>query len=92
MGVNAPTRKAVSAVSADAYERYLKGETSAVPSWMQIKESDSEKAKEKKRRALKSLKKKKRCAASPPRPSPPDSLPPLVYAGQNNKARHLEHE
>ena len=62
-GVNAPTRKAVSEVSQDAYARYLKGEAAAVPAWMQIKEGDSEKQREKKQRALKALKKRLRCAA-----------------------------
>ena len=60
-GVSAPTRKAVGEVSKDAYERYLKGETTAVPKWMQIQEGDSEKVKEKKQKALKALKKKRRC-------------------------------
>jgi hypothetical protein len=60
-GVNAPTRKAVEEVSQDAYARYLKGETIVIPTWMRIKDTDSEKQKEKKQRALKSLKKRIRC-------------------------------
>lgn len=65
--MNAPTRKAVSEVSKDAYARYLKGEAAAVPAWMQVKEGDSDKQREKKQRALKALKKRMRRAPPPPR-------------------------
>lgn len=57
-GVNAPTRKAVEEVSRDAYSRYLKGETIVIPNWMRIQDTDTEKQREKKQRALKSLKKR----------------------------------
>lgn len=61
-GVKGPVRKAVEAVSRDAYERYLKGDTTAVPKWMQITDADNPKQREKKLRALKAFKKKLRCA------------------------------
>jgi hypothetical protein len=49
-------------VSREAYERYIRGDTTAIPHWMQIREGDSEKQREKKVRAIKAFKKKMRCA------------------------------
>jgi hypothetical protein len=61
-GVKAPVRKAVAVVSKDAYERFLKGDLTAVPHWMQVRDGDSEKQREKKLRTIKAFKKKLRCA------------------------------
>ena len=52
----------MSQVNHDAYERYLRGETEAIPKWMEIRDTDDEAARAKKRAALKALKKKRRCA------------------------------
>jgi hypothetical protein len=60
-GVKAPVRKKVEEVSREAYERYIKGDTTAIPHWMQIRAGDSEKQREKKVRAIKAFKKKMRC-------------------------------
>lgn len=62
-GVTAPVRKKVGEVTSEGYARYLKGDTTAIPHWMQIREGDSEKQREKKVRAIKAFKKKMRCAA-----------------------------
>lgn len=61
-GVQAPVRKKVEEVSTEAYARYLKGDTTAIPHWMQIREGDSEKQREKKVRTIKAFKKKMRYA------------------------------
>lgn len=60
-GVKGPIRKAVTEVSREAYEQFLRGDTKAIPAWMQISDSDGPKAREKKARALKAFKKKLRC-------------------------------
>lgn len=62
-GVKGPIRKAVTEVSREAYEQFLRGDTKAIPAWMQISDADGPKAREKKARALKAFKKKLRCAS-----------------------------
>lgn len=63
-GVKAPVRKKVAEVSTEAYARYVKGDTTAIPHWMQIRDGDSEKQREKKMRAMKAFKKKMRYVSS----------------------------
>lgn len=60
-GVKAPVRKKVAEVTTEAYSRYMKGGTATIPHWMQIREGDSEKQREKKSKAIKAFKKKMRC-------------------------------
>lgn len=60
-GVKAPVRKKVNEVSSEAFARYMKGDKTAIPHWMQIREGDTEKQREKKVRAIKAFKKKMRC-------------------------------
>ena len=60
-GVRGPVRKAVGPISADAYERFVRGDATAIPLWMRPAEGDSAKTKEKKQKALKAFKKKLRC-------------------------------
>lgn len=62
-GVKGPIRKAVTEVSREAYEQFLRGDTKAIPAWMQILDTDGPKAREKKARAIKAFKKKLRCLA-----------------------------
>jgi hypothetical protein len=64
-GVTGPVRRKVSEVSSEAYARFLKGDSTAIPHWMQIRDGDTEKQREKKLRALKAFKKKMRCACLP---------------------------
>ena len=64
-GVKAPVRKKVAEVTTEAYSRYIKGDTTAIPHWMQIREGDSEKQREKKAKAIKAFKKKMRYVAPP---------------------------
>eukprot|EP00892_Ulva_mutabilis_P009372 jgi/Ulvmu1/6807/UM031_0010.1 len=59
-GVKGPIRKAVTEVSREAYEQFLRGDTKAIPAWMQIKDTDGPKAREKKTRAIKAFKKRLR--------------------------------
>lgn len=60
-GVKGPIRKAVTEVSREAYEQFLRGDAKAIPAWMQIQDTDGPKAREKKSRALKAFKKRLRC-------------------------------
>lgn len=58
-GATGSVRKAIGQVSKEAVERFAKGEdVTVMPKWMEINETDSEKAKEKKKRAIKAWKKK----------------------------------
>lgn len=58
-------RKKVAEVTTEAYSRYIKGDTTAIPHWMQIREGDSDKQREKKAKAIKAFKKKMRYVAPP---------------------------